>query len=213
MNKPQVLVKISNLSKEDEQLIKRMMAVAGITDYDIVNLRYYRCPMYINKETVKLYIAFGQEAAAAPLIFSHGYDVIQLPDLKDVRDEPENDSTRQTAYDKLKQLSEYLKFVTLENQQRILRWVDLPKFGEEELLQLEKTLKARGITGITGLNHAGKTVRIKLDEQDVETADLVINFEELLAIRLAVNLLDLKEVQIVTSHREDNSNNTSSSPQ
>ncbi len=194
-----VLVKQEKLEEDDKQLIRSVLDVANIKDYEVVNLKYYRIPQ---DKDIK-FITFGP-VGDIPV----EKKICALPHVNQLFYGPngENEQYRERAYTLLKALASQQEVAKIVEP---INAVDLPDFTEEQLLSLEKALSSKGIKAFTGLNKQGKSIRIRLDATDTEEADIVINLHELLAIKLAVNLLDMKEVHIVRSNREDNSNNSS----
>lgn len=179
-----VIVRVHTLTEQDEELIRKLLALADITEYEVTNIQYYRCP-----SNVKLYIAFGKSAAFTPSLYSHVYEIIELPELEQLHKSEENIEYRNKATKILQGSKELVQLLSSE----VVPEIPTQAF----LLKVHKFLTDRGSTGITGIDKNGKTVRITISNKDEGKADIIIRFEELLALRLAQDLFDLTTVQFI----------------
>ncbi len=193
-----VLVKEELITVEDEELVNRLFKSVDLNNYKIINTQYYK-PFIEPKEIV---VTLGKFIPRTMVQIAQAQGFIELPRLVKLHDQPGNEDDRQEAFTKLKALSDTLNSASISPQ--TFRREDLPALSVEQLLALEEELVASGATGFTGLNQQGKTVRIRISADDKEPADLVVNLHELLVMKLAIDLLELKEVQVVPADRQSN---------
>ena len=189
MTKPQVLVKLTTFTAEDKKLIDNLLKAVGIVEYDIVNTKYYVAPMYINEETVRIYIAFGEKAAASAKFYSHSYTIIELPELSKLYNREENEHYRIEAFNTLGNCSEFIK---LNNTQFVK---EVPNLSREYLLQIGDYIKHNGLLGMTCITREGKKIYIYIDKPNQESKEYEqVSLNEILAASLARELLNLKDI-------------------
>lgn len=114
--------------------------------------------------------------AKANRLFSRGanQNILLLPELKEL--EPGNDKTREQVYINLLDFKERIQ------KQKIISYDDIPK-------------KVFSNVSWKGKTKNGKTIEIQ-SENKPSNADIVITFEELEAIKAAIDVLDIEEIVI-----------------
>ncbi len=185
MYKPTVLVKLNTILPGDKELISNILKIADIQEYELVNLLYYKCPNYLDGH---LYIAFGIQATSAAFLTSN--NVIELPEFSKLTNKIENKVYREMAFKTLSNLNAYIKTSGFNDINQV-------ELTEKFLINIEKYLKDNKIEKITGLDKNGKTVCIRLNEEDKSDAEYSINLYELLAVKFVKEVLGLSNINII----------------
>jgi hypothetical protein len=110
-----------------------------------------------------------------------------LPDLRKL--EPGNDEQRSKTY---KQLLETKQ--TIDNEQ-IITEKDLPRLSCEKVQAIENRLKEKNQTSWKGKTKDGRSVELQIESVE-SSADIVLTFAEMYAIRTAMDTLDIEELII-----------------
>lgn len=187
-----VVVKVDDLSQLHKDLIDRIMNAVELPDYTVTNIKYYR----LDKAT-QVCVAFGNQAASAIKLQIEPSKLIELPPLDQLFNKPENERTRAKAYHSLKDLSHYVKLVTVQTSSQTLSPDQLPPFTAAELISIKKDLIDKNISGFSAINQEGRTVRIKVDDSDNGDEDINIHISELITLRMAIEIFNLKEISII----------------
>lgn len=172
----EVIVDEQKLTNEDKELIKNILLHAEIKQYNITNLKYYKFP-----DKSGLFISFGASATAQARRLNIN-NIIIFPALQFLHDKESNTSYREQALHIIDILKSKLETNKIFHKE--IKFV--PDITVEQLLQLGKEYKE---TGITMIDSNGKKIRIKFNENDKESGDKEIMFTELIAIKLAMDVL------------------------
>ena len=132
--------------------------------------------------------------------------IIDLPELVDLDPTEGIETVRQEAYTKLLKLKEALQDevpTTVEKNNQNLTEGSLPKITSGEVLILEKMLLDKGISHWVGITIEGKSVRMTREPEE-SIADINITFAELFALKTAMEVLRIKEFEVV--HNTTNNN-------
>lgn len=176
----EVIVNESKLSLDDEELIKKILLVANIKRYNLTNIRYYNFPDTYREN---IFIAFGAAAAfQAKKIDSYATEnIIIFPAIGLLYDKKVNENHREKAFELINIIKNKLiiKEISIHD-------MDI-NYTVEQLLEIPKMFSEQN--GITIINSTGKKIRISFKNNDPESADIKVKYEELVAIKLATEIL------------------------
>jgi hypothetical protein len=186
-----VVIKLDNVTEADTALITRLMEAVEITDYKLINIKYYRL-----SSNNSFCICMGKAALAASKALYSKEKIIEIPELKALYDIPINSKDRATAYHLLKDLHKYIDIQSTLLSERLSE-KQLPNLDSKSLLKIKEDLLIEGVLGFSAINQDGKVIRIRIDESDNVTEDINIHISELIALKLVHEVFQIKEPVII----------------
>jgi hypothetical protein len=117
---------------------------------------------------------------------------ILLPEPKYLTNNEENEEERNKTWQLLQGLKR-LDSLNKGNYPRLLTKESLPAGKANDILSLEKEYP----NGWIGKTEDGKTIRLASDISQSSSEDINMTYRELFALKLAVELLDIKEFELV----------------
>jgi len=186
------------LQERDFELIRKIVKVVTEEHVVIKDLRYYD----INLEDTKEHILFLFGSKCSRLAKDlKAKEVINLPEVKSLHQKAENESSRQEALKKLMLLKDIIDNKNIVNHSEDEKVIDpLPGKNLKDLKRLEQTLVEKNINKWISTTKNGKTIQISIKPETSET-DINITFEELYALKFAMDVLDINEFTIVYSNK------------
>lgn len=187
------------LRKEDYGLIGRMGDVLGqlVSTYDLASYD-------VDIEEDDIVLVLGEHAKRL-CKGSTCQAKIEFPEPVQLDQTLGDEPLRQEAYEKLLKLKEALQAVpdTTDVKQNLTEG-SLPKLTSGEVRALEETLLKKGVTHWIGVTTDGRSVRVSV-EPERSVADIDITFAELFALRTAMEVLRIKEFEVVHSNTKGGS--------
>lgn len=176
------IVSQQRISEEERQLVLRMMTAIDIIKWDLTNIAIYPVPKDVDlSDATKIYVAFGKQAAFA--LSLNNCEAIEFPELSKLANTPANGTCRDLAFQKLLNLQQHISTMSLAFTND-----DMPQLSSTELLKLTKIKNNK--TGVTFICKNGTTLRVSFVASDDVPADKHITFEELLAIKLGMEIFN-----------------------
>jgi len=192
-----LVVKTDQVSELDKQLINRLMTAVDITEYEIINIRFFRL-----KDKNSFHICLGDEVYKSTKLFVEKLDkLIRVSSLSDLYDLPQNEKSRAETYHQLKNLNKYINIINNNNQ---INPNILTSINSINLNTLKQELINNNITGFTALDNQGKKVRVHLNKQDLVNEDINISIEELITLKLIQEVFDINNPIIVNKGEKNN---------
>lgn len=151
----------------------------------------------INAYSEDVIIACGMRCYNIVSASLSGHLVHRLPTLKQLLPKPENQTYRKSAF---KYLTDLSKNGVLGNVSSTveLSAEELKQFTLPLLKKLEETLKEKKIEYWKGRTDSGKTIAITLRPNiTIQGCDIVLTFEEIVAAKIAIELLNLDLLTLV----------------
>jgi len=190
-----------NIDSNGEKIIRAMATVVSPNPIDITDLAVFNADF--SKEDIVFVFGdrtrreIGDKPAGLKLYFPEVYKLDATFGEKE---------ERQQAYDKLLRLK---KVLSAEDRANTLMGTDeqcsrttiteeiLPELSSSEILQyLKAALRRQGTKEWLGSTKNGKLIRLTL-EQEEGKADVNMTFAEMYLLRLAMETLQVKELEIV----------------
>ncbi len=171
----QVLVKQDKLTTQDEELINRILKIININNYKVINLKYFR--VEINNS---FFIIFGEDIK----VDLDKTKLVILPKLINLYDTPKNINFRQETYNKLINLSSYIKLIDTNQLKFDIK--NIPDYSINDLLILSKNFNDNKINI---LDKNGNEL-VVVFSGEINSANQ-IKFSELVAINLAKNVFSI----------------------
>ena len=186
-----------NLNKEEEQTIKRMIGIVSDLPVEIIDLQSFQ-PAADEKDILFVY-GTRCHRKCAKLSCKYKLEFPDIPILVDKQGEPE---ARKNALEKLLDLKQKLANGDLEQIATSVKVASesLPDINSADILVLQEHIREKQQSYWQGTTKHGKTIRLTI-EPTTSNADINMTFAELYAIKLAMETLGLKEVEIVPNHR------------
>jgi hypothetical protein len=182
------------LQEKDFELVRKIAKVVTTEHVTVKDLRYYDIKLENTEEDI-LFI-FGNKACrlAGDIKAKH---VVNLPDISTLHSKTGILEKRQEA---LKQLNILKEILEDDIQAELNKKVQdpVPEMKISDLQSLELNLKSKSINKWLTTTKNGKTVQISITPESAE-ADINITFAELYALRMAMEVLDVKEFTVVYS--------------
>ena len=181
-----------NINTKEEEIIKKMAAVVNDSPVEITDLLSYT-PTINNTDILFLY---GRKAQNYFKNSECRYKV-EFPDIS-VLVGSTNNKAKQEAYKQLLELKEKLsrpeEIPPTENKK--LTAEPLPDISPEQILILQEEIIENKKEYWQGKNKQGNTIRLTVKPETSE-ADINMTFAELYTLKIAMEVLQLKEIEIV----------------
>ena len=187
--------------EERETVIIPMAKYATNEPVEILDLRSVKPKVGIDD----IIFVYGERSARLIKDFKCRAKV-EFPELYKLEKRFGEEEARRLAFDQLSKFKKALLTNTLN-----VTTTDRPKFTEETLpslssqdilVKLETILRQKGINEWIGTTVNGRTIRITVDNDPKPMADINITFAELFAMKLAMEALQIKELEIVYKHND-----------
>jgi len=186
-----------NLREEDYGLIKKMISVATKEPVEVVDLRSF--DMQVSMDDVVFLFGLRPKKEFAGQKVKR---VLELPDPIRLDAAFGEKELRKEAHEKLAALGEAITKGKVDEQEykvsprQTITPSRLPDLSSSEVLALEASLAEQGITEWKGTTESGRTVRLTATPSD-SPADINMTFAELYGLRLAMEVLQVREIEIV----------------
>lgn len=193
------------IGRNDADLIQRMGQVVTDQQLHIKDLRSYEC----DSTDEDVLLIFGDRAK---MICSHAPALakVHLPDVSKLHAQEVETQERLEAAEILYKLRDAIDNDTLnelnssskpvvttkEVKSTAITESDLPDLTADSLKALEKNLRKQGKTGFQGVTQNGKSIYVSILPEE-SSADIVMTFSELYAVRLLMEALHVRELQVV----------------
>ncbi len=146
-------------------------------------------------------ITFGQEAFEAMYAGCVPYLFVGLPAPSRLLDTQENEEARQYTFEKLTEVRKKLDAPKPSVQNNSLTEESLPPIAANDVAQLAKI----NPNGWVGKTKNGRTIRLSARPTEEGSEDIKLTFSELYALKVATELLGVKEFTLVPSNQADTS--------
>lgn len=203
-----------NLQDTDHITISQMIKNVTTKPVEIYDLRSYE--LDIKEEDIVL--LYGHRACKAANGQKCLYSIC-FPDISQLDEGFGDEEEIKLAQEKLEQLKNALASGILEELTKIKHSKQetthnttseesLPDINSSQVLQLESTLKKKGVMEWLGNSKDGKSFRITIEPQD-SPADINLTFAELYGLKMAMETLRAEELEIVYKPSGHNRQNNS----
>lgn len=185
-----------NLRKEDYDLIVKMVKVVTDTPVEIYDLASYEADI-LEKDIV---FFFGENRAVTAAKQANCRLKVEFPDAVELDAAFGNEDLREMAWEKLKEVKRLL--ATAKEQERaadIPKIVadDLPAISSDKILQqLRVAMSKQGIESFRCITKDGREIVLTVEPQKCD-AEFCMTFAELYALKLAQEVLHVKEFELV----------------
>lgn len=190
-NMTKVLAIIAKCSVTDAQIIKKVVQSVFKVDPTISHLEDGG---YNGEYDVVL--TFGEEAFKACV---NDLTIYPLPEPSRLTDKEENQDAREYTWEKLNQAKAVLDLRKPGVQNNSLTEESLPPIAANDVAQLAKI----NPNGWVGKTKNGRTIRLSARPTEEGSEDIKLTFSELYALKVATELLGVKEFTLVPSHKAD----------
>lgn len=185
-----------NLREEDYELIRRMVSTVTREPVEITDLLSYE--MTVTSEDIVF--LFGLKAKKK-FAGKTAKKIAEFPDPIRLDAAFGEQEERVSAHKLLKQLEREIRegikeSVQIETSEQIITPSDLPKLSCSEVKALEDSLREKGISEWRGTTEGGATVRLTIDSE-TSSAEMNLTFAELFGLKLAMDTLQVREIEIV----------------
>lgn len=178
------------LSKKNQELIIRMINNVLEKTVTIIDLKSYKLDISkYPKDTI--FLIFGKKAQR--LI---GNIMLTMARYFPDPDTLEPNGDEEARLQVWQTLLELKALPTIKEECNIITESTLPELTAGDIKILEKTLKEMGTTEWLGKTKDGKSIRITVELSEKRTEEIQMTFSELYAIRMAMDILQLKEIDI-----------------
>lgn len=164
-------------------------------------------------ESVVAVIAIGNRASARIKDNNRIKRKLILPSLDKLEPKPENEKIRTDTWEAIQILVKEYK-EQIEINKELITEDSIPILTSNQVLLLEKTLKANNKNTWIGKSKDGRSFRLTIEDTKEGNEDIRMTFRELFAIRAAMETLQVEEIQIVQSNSKNSykgNNNLSNS--
>jgi hypothetical protein len=191
-----------NINKEEEEKI--IIPMAQIVSSDIVDVFDLRS-VKPDVSADDIVFVFGEKTSRMMQNIPCKIK-LEFPDLPKLDRRFGEEDLRRQALEQLLRLKKALstgnilnnKITECTNSTTHITTEALPSLTSQEVLQqLENTLRREGIKEWIGTTSNGKIVRLTVDREMNEAADINMTFAELFAMKIAMEALQVKELEIV----------------
>lgn len=185
-----------NLNKEEENTIRRMVAVATDEKVQLVDTMSFK-PECNKEDIIFLYgKRVHRQFKNSPCRYK-----LEFPDIPALVDKQGDPETRKHAFQVLVDLKEKLASGELESVQETVNRVvlteeSLPAINADDVLVLQKYIQEQNQDYWQGTTKKGQSVRLTVAPTSSD-ADVNMTFAELYAVKMAIETLNLKEVEVV----------------
>lgn len=192
------------LQEKDFELIRKITNIVTEENVPIKDLRYYDIKLEDTENNILL--VFGEKASSLAKNIK-AKQIIYLPEISTLHAGAGIENNRQEAFEKLSLLKEVLQTSDIKSNTESTLKDPVPDLKMPDLKDLESTLKEKGINSWLTTMTNGKTVRISVTPE-ITKADIDITFQELYALKIAMDVLDIKEFTIIyNKHQKGASKN------
>jgi len=187
-----------NLREEDYDLIRKMFQVVTDGPADVYDLQSYD-PCATSQDIV---FFFGSNRAINAAKENDYKLKIEFPDPIELDATLGDDDLRDIAWKKLKKLKEFLEEETDTQLERKAETQnpeinDLPAISTDKILQqLKVAMAQRGIQSFKCMTQDGREIVLTVEPQKCD-ADFCMTFAELFALKMAQEVLHVKEFELV----------------
>ncbi len=200
-----------NLSTEDRSQIESILETMKINAVvETIDIRSTQLKSVLdNKDVV---IAFGRFASnmGRKRATEKNITFIELPDIKKLYSESNggDKGARESAYNSLISLKSAMDSgkIRIVDDRKVLESIredSVPDLSPGRIEKLKQVIQETGKTDWVCLTKSGQSVRISLTPDVDSNFDINITFDELLAIKVAMDILQAKEVQFVSPNNQD----------
>lgn len=196
-----------NLTKKDIEQINKVLTGCKITsDYQIIDVR--SVDLTIAMKDLEIVLALGRFASnmGRKKASDNGSTFIELPDIKKLYpiEEGGDKEARTSAYNTLVDLQSTIdsgKLRVVDDRKAVesIKEDEVPDLSPGQIQKLKDVLQETGKTDWVCLTKSGQSVRVSLTPSVDSNFDINMTFDELLAIRVAMDILQAQEVQFVSS--------------
>lgn len=200
-----ILVFTHSYSTKEIEAARKWLTILE-ADYELFNIPNHRAEDHVASDSI--IFGFGQVARiaierAVEDKKLENTKVIELPLVKYLVKEQRNRITRKDAYDKLIEVKEIIKEDVFRPVGLVVREEDLPDLDNKHLLLLEKVTEEAGKDTCIQVSKNGKIIEIGKERMKDSKADIHLTFYEVYTIRQIMDVLKVKEVQLVNSNKTD----------
>jgi len=197
------------LTKKNTELINKMIKnVLGIEQVQIIDLRSQELAASYEEDTN--FIVYGKKAAR--LFQKAAIDYLArtkfLADLNKLESDTGNTKDREDAWYELLDL-EGGKPPQKKQEEVNFTEDTLPNLTSDEVLRLEKAIIKTGRDEWVGISKEGKSFRLSTELNKTATEEIKMTFAELFAIKLTMEILHIKEIQLVSKSSKASSESDS----
>jgi hypothetical protein len=193
---------VHNISNKEQEQVVACLQVYDI-QYKILGLAYTDLHKLVRRN--KFIITFG--SIATGLINAEIEDiptppvVIKLPHPSKLINKPGNSPHRKETASKLQELKDLIACTPMRPEDLTISKQELPDLQEEQLLILSKLTETDSILLIA---RDSSIIEIGRQRQHADKAEIHLSIEELLLIQRTMEVLDIKEVQLIKGEQCSN---------
>jgi len=179
-----------DIKQTEYELIRNIIHILGDTRLEIYDLKSYS----LSGEQDAIIFTFGKKAA---MYVIEAAQHIELPDLIYLDPSHGDEKIRKDVYDKLLNLRKRLDSSGRLQQITKIDEESLPNLTADDVKQLELKLREKGIHYWRAVTRGGKVVIVSNDISLGVEADVQISFPELYSMKILMETLQVKELEIV----------------
>ena len=185
----------SGIEQRDFELIRKIIKVIPEETPVIKDLTFYDINLEDTKDS--FVFLFGKKASNLSKEIT-AKKIIYLPETKLLHSDTGSDEKRKEVFDLLLEFKETL---LIQPKKEIKKIKDpVSEITISDLKILEETLKEKGVEKWMTTSSTGKTIQISVSPEESET-DINITFSELYALKMAMEILDIKEFSVIHSNK------------
>ena len=195
-----------SLDAKDKRFIGKIIGAAFNVEPEVVDLQSYQ----YKPGNERILITIGghrsvpvQTASKCPSTATY----LRIPDLDELDPDTGDENIRLEVWNNLLAMRKYLDAPVVSEQTSSLTPDQLPVIEADKVPALEKDYP-RGWVGIT---KDGKSIKLTKSPTTEGSEDIKMTFAELQAIKTAVELLGVREFELVPSNQADPSPSSSNS--
>ena len=191
------------MTEEQEAVANACLALLGIKDLHAMNIPNYRVEDFIENDAVV--VTFGRSASNYVISYLTenpritNVKHVALPTFSQLEKKEENKSFRESTFQKLKELREFIEQDRFQPVVKTISEGDLPNLDRKHLILLKDITEEAGKTSCFQVNKNGKLIEISLEPIEDSKADIHLTFSEVYTIRVLMDTLQVKAVDFVVS--------------
>ena len=197
-----VIVFVYKPTPEQESIVQACLSFLGV-EFQVYNISNYKPEDLIESNSV--IVTFGRQADLAVKVFLSeqkkvtGVKHESLPSLGQLEKKEQNKVFREKTLEKLDSLKKYIEEDKFQPVIRKITEEDLPDLDKKHLLLLKKITEEAGRDSVFQTTKGGKLIEISSEPLEKSSADIHLSFSEIYTIRLLMDTLQVKAVDLVFS--------------
>ena len=184
------------IEQKDFELIRKIIKIITEETPVVKDLTFYDIKLEETKGSVVF--LFGKKASILAKDIA-AKKILYLPETKDLHHDGGSYHKRKEVFDLLTEFKETVLIEPIKEEVLTLK-DPIPEITISDLKILEETLKEKNITKWMTTSVTGKTIQITSTPQEGKT-DINITFSELYSLKIAMDVLDIKEFSIIHSNK------------